>query len=238
MEDRYAEVARTFGAALERLAGGYERDPESRRDLVQEIGSNRFWSASSTRTVIMANEHEPDVGQVWRRQPRAAQTMSPEEIRMKAEALDMKVKRWRQVGGLMLALLLAKTAWEVWVDTDVVERSGDTLLLIALVYVIYRFGRRALANAAPATLGRVSCVEHYRAQLVRQYESSREGWKFILPFAPGIGLIVFGRALQGRPASQVAILILFACVMFAGVLWVIARGTRKLEREIAALDGE
>ena len=34
---RYAEVARTFGAALERLAGGYERDPDARRDLLQDI---------------------------------------------------------------------------------------------------------------------------------------------------------------------------------------------------------
>ena len=36
-EERYAEVAREFGAALERLAGGYERDPDARRDLLQDI---------------------------------------------------------------------------------------------------------------------------------------------------------------------------------------------------------
>jgi RNA polymerase sigma-70 factor (ECF subfamily) len=33
----YARAAATFGAAIERLARGYEADPDLRRDLVQEI---------------------------------------------------------------------------------------------------------------------------------------------------------------------------------------------------------
>lgn len=33
----YSEVARRYGATIERLARGYEADPELRRDLVQEI---------------------------------------------------------------------------------------------------------------------------------------------------------------------------------------------------------
>lgn len=33
----YAEAAAAFGAALERLAGAYEAEPERRRDLVQDI---------------------------------------------------------------------------------------------------------------------------------------------------------------------------------------------------------
>lgn len=34
---RYLEAARTHGAMIERLARGYEADPDLRRDLVQEI---------------------------------------------------------------------------------------------------------------------------------------------------------------------------------------------------------
>ena len=36
-EARYLAAARTHGAMIERLARGYEADPELRRDLVQEI---------------------------------------------------------------------------------------------------------------------------------------------------------------------------------------------------------
>ena len=78
--------------------------------------------------------------------------------------------------------------------------------------------------------------EHYRAQLVRQHELSRDGWKFVLPFAPGFGLIIFARVLEGRPASQVVALIVLAVATFVGVLWTIDRSARKLEREIAALE--
>ena len=34
---RYADAARSYGAAIERLARGYEADAELRRDLVQDI---------------------------------------------------------------------------------------------------------------------------------------------------------------------------------------------------------
>ena len=136
--------------------------------------------------------------------------MSVEEIRAKAKEFDMKVKRWSLVGGLMVAVLLVKNAWEVWIDIDVVERAGDLLMFLALLYVVYRFFRHARAQVAPSTLGLTNCVEHYRSRLVRQHELSRDGWKYVLPFAPGIVLIIFARVLQGRPASQVAALIVFA----------------------------
>ena len=36
-DERYASAAQTYGAMIERMARGYEADPELRRDLVQEI---------------------------------------------------------------------------------------------------------------------------------------------------------------------------------------------------------
>ena len=36
-DELYREAASSYGAALERLAHGYEADPDRRRDLVQEI---------------------------------------------------------------------------------------------------------------------------------------------------------------------------------------------------------
>jgi RNA polymerase sigma-70 factor (ECF subfamily) len=73
---RYAEVARTFGPALERLAGGYERDPEARRDLVQEIhvalwrSLARFDGRCSLRTWVYRVAHNTAITRVVR--PRAA----------------------------------------------------------------------------------------------------------------------------------------------------------------------
>jgi len=123
-------------------------------------------------------------------------------------------------------------------DTDMVERAGDALIFAALISLVIRFIRRARATTSPATLGQTSCLDHYRRQLVRQRDLSRDGWKNVLPFVPGFGLMVSARALQGRPATQVMVLIVFAALLFAGVLWVIARGTRAIDREIAAIERE
>ena len=175
----------------------------------------------------MTSDNRTGIEQEWRQQPPGGQTMSVEQLRAKAKEFDMKVKRGGLVGGLMVAVLLVKNAWEVWTDIDVVERAGDLLMFLALLYIVYRFFRYARAHVAPSTLGQTNCVEHYRSRLVRQHELSRDGWKYILPFAPGIILILFARVLQGRPASTVAALIVFALALFAGVLWTIARSTAR-----------
>jgi RNA polymerase sigma-70 factor (ECF subfamily) len=75
MEQRYAEVARIFGAALERLAGAYERDPDARRDLLQDIhvalwrSLARYDSRCSLRTWVYRVAHNTAISRVVR--PRA-----------------------------------------------------------------------------------------------------------------------------------------------------------------------
>ena len=185
----------------------------------------------------MANEHA-GIERLWREQPNGTPPMTLDQIRARAREFDRSVQQWNRIGGLMVAVLIAKSGWEIWRDTDMMERAGDVLILAALVSIVVRFVRYARANTAPATLGQTSCLEHYRRQLVRQRDLTRDGWKFVLPFGPGLGLMVGARALQGRPASQVMVMIVFAVTLFAGVLWVIARGSRAIEREIAAIGGE
>src|SRR5262245_52325179 len=139
----------------------------------RSIGSNRFSSGSSMRAVVMANEHDPDrstpfpvgdIGQMWRQQTGRHDVRS-DEIRSKARAFDGRVQRWNLVGGLTFALLIVKNVWEVAVDVDVFERSGDALLLAGLLYVAYRFIRHARATARPAALGETTCVEIGRAHV-------------------------------------------------------------------------
>jgi hypothetical protein len=84
----------------------------------------------------------------------------------------------------------------------------------------------------------MNCIEHYRARLLREHELSHDAWAYVLPFVPGFGVIILARAFHGRPLSQVAILTALAISMFVVVLWIIARGRRTIEGEIAALEGE
>src|SRR5687767_2727395 len=62
-EQRYAEAAAAFGPALERLARAYERDPDKRRDLLQEVhvalwrSLARFDGRCSLRTWVYRVAH-------------------------------------------------------------------------------------------------------------------------------------------------------------------------------------
>jgi hypothetical protein len=184
----------------------------------------------------MANDRGPDLGQMWRQQPREKDEMKLEHIRTRADELDRRVTRWRVWGGVVLVLLVAKNVWEVWIDTDVLERTGDLLLLFALVYLVLRFRGYMRPDAAPETLGLASCVEHYRSRLTGLHDVSRDSWKWMLPFVPGIGLNLLGGLLETRSAAQVVLLIVAGIATFAVVLWMNARTARQLERELASLE--
>ncbi|MEW6431222.1 MAG: sigma-70 family RNA polymerase sigma factor [Myxococcota bacterium] len=60
---RYREVSEAFGAALARLASGYEADPDKRRDLLQDIHAalwrslESFEGRSSLRTWVYRVAH-------------------------------------------------------------------------------------------------------------------------------------------------------------------------------------
>ena len=69
---RYAEAAAAFGPALERLARAYERDPDKRRDLLQEIhvalwrSLARFDGRCSLRTWVYRVAHNTATSKVLR----------------------------------------------------------------------------------------------------------------------------------------------------------------------------
>ena len=71
-EQCYAEATATFGPAIERLARVYERDPDKRRDLVQEIhvalwrSLARFDGRCSLRTWVYRVAHNTATSKVLR----------------------------------------------------------------------------------------------------------------------------------------------------------------------------
>lgn len=74
---QYAEAAAAFGPALERLARAYERDPDKRRDLLQEIhvalwrSLARFDGRCSMRTWVYRVAHNTATSKVLRPQTNA-----------------------------------------------------------------------------------------------------------------------------------------------------------------------
>lgn len=82
----YRNAADQFGAALERLARAYEADPESRRDLVQEIhfqlwrSFQRFDARCSLRTWVYRVAHHVAASHVLRERRTFSALVSLEEL--------------------------------------------------------------------------------------------------------------------------------------------------------------
>jgi hypothetical protein len=176
-----------------------------------------------------------EVLSLWKQQMREEPIVPLDDTRAKAERLDAKTKRWRVLTVGLFILLLIKSGVEVWIQTETLERAGDLLIMAALVYVAYRY-RTWRQAAPPAALGRTSCADFYRAELVRQRDLSKDSWGYLLPFAPGVTLALVGSALEERPATHVIALVTLSVGLFLGIAWWNARTVRRFQREIDAIE--
>jgi RNA polymerase sigma-70 factor (ECF subfamily) len=114
-DDRYAVAAAEFGAALERLARGYEANPEARRDLVQDIhlalwrSLAAFDGRCSLRTWVYRVAHNTAVSHVQRaRRWRGEGGATLEELERLPDADDPETAAGeRQALGRLMALIQA-----------------------------------------------------------------------------------------------------------------------------------
>lgn len=85
-DDLYQEAADTYGSALDRLARAYEADPETRRDLLQDIhlqlwrSLEYFDGRCSLRTWVYRVAHNVATGHVVRQSRIRKTLVSIEEI--------------------------------------------------------------------------------------------------------------------------------------------------------------
>jgi RNA polymerase sigma-70 factor (ECF subfamily) len=91
-EQRYAEAAAAFGPAIERLARAYERDPDKRHDLLQEIhvalwrSFARFDGRCSMRTWVYRVAHNTATSKVLRPKTNAPSIVALDSLESVAAA--------------------------------------------------------------------------------------------------------------------------------------------------------
>ena len=82
----YEQVAATYAGAIDRLARGYQPDPDKRRDLVQDIhvalwrSFEHFAGRASLRTWVYRVAHNTAVSQIIRRRVGAPTFVSLDEL--------------------------------------------------------------------------------------------------------------------------------------------------------------
>jgi hypothetical protein len=180
------------------------------------------------------SERDVTVQQLWHEQPREEHAMSINEIRERAQRFERRVRRNNILTALLIVVIVAVELRQISVEPELLERVGDSLTIAAFVYLAYWYRRHALGQTAPAGPAMTQSVDFYREQLARQRDLSEHPWGYLLPFVPGIGLSLFGRALDRSPAQNAAIAV-FAVALFIGTAWWHKRSARRLQREIDEL---
>ena len=186
-----------------------------------------------TKALTMS-EPVDNIQRMWHEQPREERAMSLNEIRERARRFEQRTRRWNVITALLIVGIVGVELRQIAVEPELLERVGDSLTIAAFVYLAYWYRRYAFGHTAPAGPAMTQSVDYYRGQLARQRDLSDRPWGYLLPFVPGVGLSLFGRALDRSPAQNAAIAV-FAVVLFIGTAWWHKRSARRLQREIDEL---
>jgi hypothetical protein len=182
----------------------------------------------------MERKPETDIEKVWQQQPLEAPRLSVDDIRNRAQGFDTKVRWWRNVGAAVVFVAVIAEVGQVWLGRDIVERAGDLLTIAAFLCIAYEY--RKYSRLQPDRLG-LSCVDFYRAQLVYERNLAGQSTRYLLPFVPGVTLsLLHGIIGEGLTTVHRIGVVVVGIAVFLGVAWANARTTRKLQREIDAIN--
>ena len=122
-------------------------------------------------------------------------------------------------------------------------RFGAFLVVLATLFIAWRLHRHASADAPPEADAARPLIEHQRPQFVRQRDAlaSVALW-YLLPFAPGMGLMVFAPAVERGTRGLLdmgmggVIAVAVMVIISTGIWWLNRRGARQLQKAIDDLD--
>jgi hypothetical protein len=195
----------------------------------------------------MTDEQPTRLQTLWRAMPAPGVTMSPDEMRARARALErsLRARNWREY--IAAAVVIAAFGWYATLPepaTPLWPIANVAIILGTLVTVwkMRHLAPRPLPPAAPtATL-----VIVYRAELVRQRDGLRKVWLwYIGPSAPGF-VLWFIALWIGDPealrTTERAIALataagIWLCVS-AGIIAVNLMAAAGLQRMIDAIDDD
>ena len=184
----------------------------------------------------MSRSPEQDLFAMWLEQPLEETRMSITEVQSRARELENQVWLRNGIEYMVIMILVAVHGTMAFAAANHIERAGRALIAAAALYVGWQLHRRGSVARMPSSLGTTSCVEFYRAQLVRQRELFRDAWTwYLLPFVPGAALVLLGSRLQGAPLSLVIGALAFVVTVFVAVTMAHRQAARKVQAKLDEL---
>jgi len=150
----------------------------------------------------MTNESPSnDMKDLWQSQPTEPPGIRPEELRRKMNKFERRIFRRNVREYAAGAIVIAIFGYYEWGFRELFVRLGAGLVIAGTLYVMYQLHQRASRRPAPADLGSSTCIEFHRKSLERQRDALRTVWSwYLLPFAPGLSVLVIGSIASQRAA--------------------------------------
>jgi len=125
-----------------------------------------------------------DLKLIWQSQRREQSTMSAEEVRIKAEAIQAKVRRNILVTFVLGVLVL------VFCTIAIAELNSTAIRVIAVSFIVLTsviacraYDRLWSPPVLSPNVALNDCLEFYRSELEAQYRSIAIVWRFLVPIA-------------------------------------------------------
>ena len=183
---------------------------------------------------------------LWQRQSGSSFSMEPDELqrrlsRLQADLRDVKIVVYALCPGMATWFAY----WLISTSQPIITRIGLLLTILGMnfwvgQYWLYnRDRKKALVNSDAA--GQTSCLEFYRAELVRERDFNRGGWLWSRLLAMFGGLFFMGweplsHWTGGGNAPRIVNLIVVSILAILAVS-LSYRKSRKLQQQIDAVDG-
>jgi hypothetical protein len=183
----------------------------------------------------------PDPKHAWQNSVPVADARSLEEVRAIADKFFRKIRRRNVIEYAACLFVVVAFGRYVFTLPHILQKIGSAWIVFATFYAAWQLHRRGSA-VSPDQAGRVPIYEFMRAQLVRQRDALRSiFWWYILPFLPGLIMILIGNGLvtpagNGPPIWVRWLSLAMMIGIFVGIWWLNQLGARKLQRRIAEID--
>lgn len=172
--------------------------------------------------------------------------MSLADVHLHAQRFQSRIRSRNMMEYGAAAFVIAAFAWMAVTIPEPIVRVGAALIIAGALYVcwkLHELGRAATRGELDA--GAQSWAAFHRAELTRQRDALRTVWSWYLaPFVPGMLVFLAGVSFtEANPAPLPARLGVFLAglgimaAVYAVIWWLNAIVAKRLDSEIAALDG-
>ena len=184
------------------------------------------------------NDNERDVLALWQNQTAEGFRMTPEEIQMKVQELENRMRVATRNGFILFIFLIVGFSLWAIIDRDPITRAGAVAIVLSVVYIGFQVYRSRFRKA-PASAVPTASIDHLRTELARQrdFHRGKRFWSRFLFIAPAGSLFFYGLA-----TAHPELIYIIRWEIAAFIVIVLAaiplnlRGANKYQRQIDELD--